>query len=161
MAACPHRDASAEDLKVIRKKNAQAPQLLHVGEKDGDDWNDDSSLSELEGVTLVSPAAGAVVRLDSNKIYLDSCASHIQVFLEKHLTDWYETQVGLHTISNGGQNTACEIGWLLGALEAWLVRTWVANLLSIPELERKGFRVQSDTFADWVVTSPVGTKFLT
>ena len=41
-----------------------------------------------------------------------------------------------------------------------MVRTVVANPLSIPELERKGFRVQSDTFADWVVTSPGGTKIV-
>ena len=36
----------------------------------------------------------------------------------------------------------------------------VANILSIPELERMGYRVQSDTYADWVVTSPKGTELV-
>ena len=35
---------------------------------------------------------------------------------------YYETQVGLHTNSNGGQNTASESGKLLGALQAWSVQ---------------------------------------
>ena len=39
-----------------------------------------------------------------------------------------------------------------------MVRTGVANLLSIPELERRGFRVQADIFTDLVVTSQGGTE---
>ena len=68
----------------------------------------------------------------------------------------YETQIGLHTISNGGQNTASESGMLLGGLQAWLVRSGVANLLSIPELERLGFRILYDSLGEWVVISPKG-----
>ena len=87
---------------------------------------------------------------------LDSCANDIPTFLETYLKNIYETQIGLHAISNSGQNTASESGMLLGAIKAWLVRSGVANLLFIPELERLGFRIQSDTFGDWVVTSPGG-----
>ena len=146
------------ELTALRKKNTAAPQLLHDGEKKEEekDVDDDPSLGELEGVALVSPAAGFIVRLDPEKLYLDSCASDIQVYKDTHLENVYETQIGLHTISNGGQNTASESGMLLGAMEAWLTRSGVANLLSIPELERRGFRIQSDTFSDWVVTSPRG-----
>ena len=54
--------------------------------------DDDPSISELEGVALVSPATGIVVRLGPVKLYLDSCASHIQTFLEKWLMGtMYET----------------------------------------------------------------------
>ena len=62
------------------------------------------------------------------------------------------TQIGLHTISNRGQNTACKIRMLIGAIKAWLVCSGAPNLFSIPELKRMGFRVQTDTFVDWVVT---------
>ena len=62
-------------------------------EKDkGGELDDDPSISELEGVALVSPATGIVVRLGPVKLYLDSCASHIQTFLEKWLMGtMYET----------------------------------------------------------------------
>ena len=107
-------------------------------------------------MALVSPAAGIVVRLDSDKLYLDNCASHTQTYLEKWLLGTCETQVGLHTISNGGQNTTSESGMLLGALQAWLVRNGVANLLSILELERLGFRDLYDSLGEWVVISLKG-----
>ena len=68
----------------------------------------------------------------------------------------YETQLGIHTISNGGQNTASESGKLLGPLQAWLVRNGVANRLSLPELERLGSRLVYDTLNEWVVISPKG-----
>ena len=118
--------------------------------------DDDPSISELEGVALVSPATGIVVRLGPVKLYLDSCASHIQNFLEKWLMGTCETQIGLHAICNGGQNTASESDILLGALQAWLVRNGVANLLSIHELERLGFRILHDSLGEWVVISPKG-----
>ena len=130
-------------MRCYAKKHTAAPQLLHVGEgKDrGGESDDYPSLGDLEGVALVSPAAGIIVRLSKRKLYLDSCVSNIQTFLEKWLENTYEAQIGLHTISNGGHNTASESGMLLGAIEAWLVRSGVANLLSIPELERRGFRI--------------------
>ena len=53
--------------------------------------------------------------VDPDNLYLDSCVSHIQTFLEKLLMGTYETQIGLHTISNWGQNTASKSGKLLGA----------------------------------------------
>ena len=112
-------------------------------------------------MACVSPAAGfEMPKLDPNKLYLDSCASHSQMYLERYLIELYETQMGLHTISNGGPSTACKYGYILGAIEAWLVPTGIANLLSIPDVERKGFRVQSDTYADWIVTSPGGTRIV-
>lgn len=64
----------------------------------------------------------------------------------------------LHTISNGGPSTASKYRFTIGEIEAWLVRTGIANLLSIPAIERKGFIVESHTLRDWVVTSLGGTR---
>ena len=68
----------------------------------------------------------------------------------------YETQIRLHTISSGGQNNASERGKLLEAFHAWLVRNGMANLLSLPELEKLEFRIMYDTLDEWVVISPKG-----
>ena len=69
MDNCPHLQVAGEALEALRKKNTTAPQLLHAGEEkdNGGESDDDPSLSELEGVALVSPAAGIVVRLDPDK----------------------------------------------------------------------------------------------
>ena len=91
-------------IEALCKKNMAAPQLLHAGKEkeNGGESDDDPSLGELEGVALVSPAAGIVVRLDPDKLYLENCASHTQTYMEKWLMGTYETQIGPHTISNGG-----------------------------------------------------------
>ena len=126
MDSCPHLHVTDEALEALRKKNTAAPQLLHAGEEkeNGGESDDDPSLSKL--------AAGIAVRLEPDKLYLDNCASHTQTYMEKWLMGTYETQIGLHTISNWGQNTASESGKLLGALQAWLLCSGAANLLSIP-----------------------------
>ena len=53
---CPYKNTSAVELKLLRKKHAASPQLLHVGEESGGESDVDVSLGDLEGVTLVSPA---------------------------------------------------------------------------------------------------------
>ena len=69
MENCPHRHVTGAELKVLRKKHTAAPQLLHVGKgKDkGGDSDDGPSLGDLEGVALVSLAAGYIVRLSKRK----------------------------------------------------------------------------------------------
>ena len=41
----------------------------------------------------------------------------------------------------------------------WLNEGGIANLLSIPQLEKDGFRVTSDTHGEWIIHSPQGEKF--
>ena len=69
-----------------------------------------------------------------------------------------KTQIGLHTISNGGGRIPppkIQIYWG-PSRPGYGVRSGMAKLLSIPKLERRGFRIQLDTFGDWVVISPRG-----
>ena len=42
--------------------------------------------------------------------------------------------------------------------EMWVNESGIANLLSIPQLEKDGFRVTSDTHRKWVVYTPQGEK---
>ena len=74
------------------------------------------------------------------------------------MRDCYETQMGLHLVSNGGDSTASEWGLIFGAYGAWVVPTGVANLWSWPELERKGFVVEAHTHHAPAVTSPGGLR---
>ena len=60
------------------------------------------------------------------------------------------------SVMGGRIHIASKSGKLLGALQVWLVRNGVANLLSLPELERLGFRIMHDTLDEWVVISPKG-----
>merc|ERR1712115_519351 len=108
---------------------------------------------------MVSPAAGFVTpKLDPTKLYLDNCASHSQMYHRGYMRDCYETQMGLHSVSNGGDSTASEWGLIFGAYGAWVVPTGVANLWSWPELERKGFVVEAHTHRAPSVTSPGGLR---
>ena len=70
---------------------------------DTDKKNTGEELEEIwgeEGVACVSPAAGfKMPKLDPHKLYLDICASHNQMYQEGYLTELYETQMGLHTIT--------------------------------------------------------------
>ena len=40
----------------------------------------------------------------------------------------------------------------------WVNKGGIANLLSIPQLEKDGFRVTSDTHGEWIMYSPRGEK---
>ena len=40
----------------------------------------------------------------------------------------------------------------------WINEGGIANLLLIPQLEKDGFRVTSDTHGEWIVHSPRGEK---
>ena len=42
----------------------------------------------------------------------------------------------------------------------WVNEGDIANLLSIPQLEKDGFRVTSDTHGEWIVHLPRGEKFV-
>ena len=164
-ATCPHADVSPVELAILRAKNSAGPQLVTVGGPgDGTEATQEGASppdawANLEGVALVSPAANFITpKLDPHKLYLDNCASHSQMYRKEYISDSYETQMRLHLISNGGPSTASEWGLIFGAYGAWIVPTGVANLWSAPELERKGFIVESHTHRNWAVTSPGGLR---
>ena len=42
----------------------------------------------------------------------------------------------------------------------WINKEGIANLKSIPQLEKDGFRVTSDTCGEWITYSPRGDKLV-
>ena len=56
---------------------------------------------------------------------------------------------------NAGVKMCTKVGDL-GVFKIWINEGGIANLLSIPQLEKDGFRVTSDTHGEWIVYSPRG-----
>ena len=118
--SCPQ--ALAEE-RAAGRPDLPEPQLVEAGEQEtggrGQEPEPDNDNGWEEGVAMVLPAEGFIAPpLDPSKLYLDSCASHSQLYLELFLKHVYETQAGLHTVLNGGASTANEHGLILGAIEA-------------------------------------------
>ena len=51
---------------------------------------------------------------------------------------------------NVGVTLSTKVG-SLGVFKMWINEGGIANLLSIPQLEKDGFRVTSDTHGEWIV----------
>ncbi len=49
---------------------------------------------------------------------------------------------------------------VLGAIRAWLVRTGIANLASIPQMELDGWTFEYKTEGSWIGTSPNGVPIV-
>ena len=97
------------------------------------------------------------ITLDENKLYLDSCATYHTAFVRERLDRVENAGVTLRGNCNAGVTASSEKGWL-GDFHMWLNEKGIANLLSLPQLERDGYKVHYDTDGDWVVTSPKGGK---
>ena len=91
--------------------------------------------------------------LDPHKAYLDSMASHHSFYIRTYLKDVYQSPTTMSTSCNAGQTETSTRGWH-GDFEVWLNSQGIANLLSTPALEEAGYKVESHTDRDCVVTSP-------
>ena len=111
------------------------------------------------GVTLVTHERGFYVPpLDWWKVYLDSCASHCQLFRRYFLYGEATTQVALHSSSNGEPSTSNVTGTILGAFPCWLVESRIANLISVGAVEQLGCKVEKCMSEGWSLTSPTGIR---
>ena len=98
--------------------------------------------------------------LDWWKLYLDSCATFHTSFVRDMLSDVYKSKVTLHGSCNAGTTISSEKGYL-GPFDLWLNEKGIANLLSIPQLEEEGYKVQYETdLTQWTVTTPQGKKIV-
>ena len=81
---------------------------------------------------------------DPNKLYLDSAAKYHSVFAIWCLKNMRKAGRTLRGNCNAGVKVCSKVGDL-GIFEMWVNERGIANLLSIPQLEKDGFRVTSDT----------------
>ena len=59
-----------------------------------------------------------------------------------------------------GTSTLDEKGMMLSAIKVRLVRTGIANLASIPQVERNGWTFKYKTEGSWIGTSPNGVSIM-
>ena len=95
--------------------------------------------------------------LDPHKAYLDSMASHHSFYMRTYLKKVFQSKTTMSTSCNAGQTETNTRGWY-GDFEVWLNEQGIANLLSLPALEDAGYKVETHTDRDWVVTSPQGRR---
>ena len=96
---------------------------------------------------------------DPNKLYLDSAATYPSVFAIWCMKNVREAGRTLRKNCNAGVKECSKVGDL-GIFEMWVNEGGIANLLSIPQLEKDGFRVTSDTNGEWIVYLPRGEKLV-
>ena len=97
--------------------------------------------------------------LDPHKLYLDSCATYHSAFVRDMLNDVKTVGMVLQGNCNAGVSTSKEKG-AYGLWSFWLNEKGIANLLSIPQLEKDGYTIDYNTKRNWVVTTPTGKCLL-
>ena len=78
--------------------------------------------------------------LDSNKLYLDSCATYPSAFVRWILDDVKTIPTVLQGNCNAGVSTSNEKGFY-GLWNLWLNEQGITNLLSIPQIEKDGYTI--------------------
>ena len=91
--------------------------------------------------------------LDAHKLYLDSCATYHSSFVMYMLGNVHQASTVLQGNCNSVISTSDEKGFF-GLWDFWLNEQGIANLLSIPQLEKYGYVINYTTNRDWVVTTP-------
>ena len=95
------------------------------------------------------------VTLCAWKLYLDSCATYHSAFVDWMLSDIRIVSSILRGNCNAGV-TSTNVKGVYELWEFWLNKKGIANLLSIPQLEKDGFEIDYNTKRDWVVKTPAG-----
>jgi hypothetical protein len=88
-----------------------------------------------------------------NKIFLDSCATNHTMFAMEHLTGCHTTKTFLRQNCNAGSKLVNRMGTWRG-IKFWINEVGIANLLSIPQLEKSGCKIQYNTGGKWLVLTP-------
>ena len=88
-------------------------------------------------------------------LFLGSCATYHSMFATKFLTEVHVTSVHLRGHCNTGV-LVCKKQGYYSPFKMWLNPKGIANLLSIPQLEADGFKVDYATGEEWTVKNPKG-----
>ena len=91
--------------------------------------------------------------LDAYKIYFESCATYHSSFVRWMLGNGHQVITLIQGNCNVGASTSYEKGFF-GLWDLWINEQGIANLLSIPKLEKDGYVIDYNTNRDWVVPTP-------
>ena len=82
--------------------------------------------------------------LNPHNLYLDSCATYHSAFVRDMLSNVKTGNTVLQGQCNSGVSTSAEKG-VYGQWAFWLNEKGIANLLSIPQLEKDGYTIDYNT----------------
>jgi hypothetical protein len=79
------------------------------------------------------------------------------MFRVKYMTNMHQVDIALQGKYNGGESHSNEKGCVLDMFCMWLVHSGIANLRSLPTLEKDGYVYTYQTNLPWIVECPDGT----
>ena len=129
--------------------------MLH-GAVMGQSHNDNGQIISQNHKTKSAPCH----TLNPGKLFLDICLTYYQSIIEDELIHIEVMKYGLRGQCNAGTSYSNHKGWLKDLFHIWVMPHGMANLLSIPQLECDGFKVQYHTGGQWVVTCPDNTDII-
>ena len=95
--------------------------------------------------------------LSEYNLYLDSCATYNYTFIKIFLDCIGAAHEIMHWHYNAGTTITNQEGWY-GGWKIYLNEQGIGNLMSIPWLEREGYRTVYDTLKEWLVYDPDGIE---
>eukprot|EP00804_Cyclotella_cryptica_P005158 CCRYP_018674-RA/>CCRYP_018674-RA protein AED:0.59 eAED:0.44 QI:0/0/0/0.5/0/0/2/0/146 len=104
----------------------------------------------IEGVGFLEIEKAARIMCDRNKAYLDTCCTNHTCFASEHLTDIHVTGVVLKQHCNAGTNTMAKADFWRN-IKFWLNENGIANLISAPQLELDGYKLEYKSDGGWLV----------
>ena len=110
-----------------------------------------------EVVGFIEPTSRVSNRLScgENKLFLDSCATNHTMCSKNRLTRIHMTKHYLRQNCNAGSKLTNVQGYWQG-IPFWYNSTGIANLLSLPKLEKSGWIIEYKTGGTWTAMSPQG-----
>ena len=109
-----------------------------------------TALSSVPATYKIPPRKRAPTKratCDPNRLYLDSAATYHSMLVKWYLKNVRVAERTLRGNCNAEVKLCTHVGDL-GIFKMWLNEGGIANLLSIPQLEKDGFQVMSDTLGE-------------
>eukprot|EP00956_Cyclotella_meneghiniana_P009214 scaffold12647_cov40-Cyclotella_meneghiniana.AAC.3 len=133
---------------------------IHVSLEDASIASLDDDYGFVDGIALHVSTGRQGSRTDygRNKLFLDSCATQHTMFAPEYLTRRHVTKVYLNQHCNAGSKLTNKCGYYAG-LRFYESDGGIANLLSVPALEKAGWKVQLNTGKPVQALSPDGLLF--
>jgi hypothetical protein len=119
--------------------------------------DDDDDHGFFDGVACIQPSGTNTQRLNCgrNKLFLNSCAAQHTMFAPEYLSRCHTTKVYLRQNCNAGSKLTNKCGYYAD-LRFFISEGGIANLLSLPALEKEGWKIHMETGKPVKALSPTG-----
>ena len=125
-------NTSATKVERAELSKEEGPSLLNIVSLDNNMY---AAQDKCEGVVFSLSVMVQRHMMNPHYLYFGSCSVFNQAFIEDQILDFKTTRIYLRAGCNAGTSTPDEQGLVLGAIKAWLVRTGITNVGSLPQLE--------------------------